>query len=127
MNTMKRIIFSLLLIIGCACMYAEPVRILGIGNSFTVDALEQHFQPLLTAEGVDAVIGYPYRGGTWLSQHDAWSNRTDTLPYNYKKFKGGNHSTSGEASYSLKMAMQDEPWDWVIIQSDHDSAGIYQS
>jgi hypothetical protein len=25
------------------------------------------------------------------------------------------------------MAMADEPWDWVIIQSDHDSAGIYKS
>lgn len=124
---MKRIIFSLLLIIGCASMYAEPVRILGIGNSFTVDALEQHFQPLLDAEGVDAVIGYPYRGGTFLSQHDAWSTRTDTLPYNYRKFKNGNYTTTGLASYSLKMAMEDEPWDWVIIQSDHDSAGIYQS
>ncbi|MBQ7631648.1 MAG: DUF4886 domain-containing protein [Paludibacteraceae bacterium] len=106
---------------------AEPVRILGIGNSFTVDALEQHMQPLLGAEGVDAVIGYPYRGGTWLSQHDAWSQRNDTLPYNYRKFKDGQFTSTGLGTYSLKMAMEDEPWDWVIIQSDHDSAGIYQS
>lgn len=120
----------LLFVLCSACALianAEPIRILGIGNSFTVDALEQHFQPLLTAEGKDAIIGYPYRGGTFLSQHDAWSNRTDTLPYNYRKFKNGQFSSTGLATYSLKMAVQDEPWDYVIIQSDHDSAGIYKS
>ena len=112
----------------CACVAkAEPVRILGIGNSFTVDALEQHFQPLLTAEGQEAIIGYPYRGGTFLSQHDAWSQRTDTLPYNYRKFKDGQFSSTGLGTYSLKMALEDEPWDYVLIQSDHDSAGIYKS
>lgn len=122
---------SFVLLFCCSLLsfvaYAEPVRITGIGNSFTVDALEQHFQPLLTAEGVDAVIGYPYRGGTWLSQHDAWSNRTDTLPYNYRKFKNGQFTSTGLATYSLKMALEDEPWDYVLIQSDHDSAGVYQS
>ena len=127
MHTMKRILSFLLLLFVLCAAYAEPVRILGIGNSFTVDALEQHFQPLLTAEGVDAIIGYPYRGGTFLSQHDAWSNRTDTLPYNYRKFKDGKFTSTGLATYSLKMAMQDEAWDYVLIQSDHDSAGIYKS
>lgn len=120
-------VIALLLFALVGTVSAEPVRIMGIGNSFTVDALEQHMQPLLTAEGVDAIIGYPYRGGTWLSQHDAWSHRNDTLPYNYRKFKDGNFTSTGLATYSLKMALEDEPWDWVIIQSDHDSAGIYKS
>lgn len=84
-------------------------------------------QPLCTAEGRDVILGYPYRGGTWLSQHDAWSNRTDTLPYNYRKFKNGQFSSTGLATYSLKMALEDEPWDYVFIQSDHDSVGIYKS
>ena len=128
LKTMKhRSTLIIILLFALSAMHAEPVRILGIGNSFTVDALEQHFQPLLTAEGVDAVIGYPYRGGTFLSQHDAWSSRTDTLPYNYRKFKDGKFSSTGLATYSLKMALQDEPWDYVMIQSDHDSAGIYKS
>jgi hypothetical protein len=124
---MKRILSCFLLLFALCAAYAEPVRILGIGNSFTVDALEQHFQPLCTAEGQDIIVGYPYRGGTWLSQHDAWSNRTDTLPYNYRKFKGGKFTSTGTGSYSLKMALADEAWDYVIIQSDHDSAGIYNS
>lgn len=126
---MKRF-FSLSLLfalLGISVVSADPVRILGIGNSFTVDALEQHFQPMLDAQGKQAVIGYPYRGGTWLCQHDAWSNRTDTLPYNYRKFVNGRLTTTGLATYNLSMAMADEPWDWVVIQSDHDSAGIYVS
>ena len=127
---MKRTILLLLLFVMCSVCtyvsYAEPVRILGIGNSFTVDALEQHFQPLLTAEGEDAIIGYPYRGGTFLSEHDKWSKR-DTLPYNYRKFKNGQFSSTGLGTYSLKMALEDEAWDYVLIQSDHDSAGIYTS
>ena len=124
---MKRTLFLVVFLYALCASFAEPVRIMGIGNSFTVDALEQHFQPLLTAEGKDAIIGYPYRGGTFLSQHDAWSQRTDTLPYNYRKFKNGQFTSTGLGTYSLKMALQDEPWDYVMIQSDHDSAGIYQS
>ena len=116
-----------LFLLSAGVVWAEPVRILGIGNSFTVDALEQHMQPLCTAEGRDVVIGYPYRGGTWLSQHDAWSNRTDTMPYNYRKFKNGQFTSTGLSTYNMTMAMEDEPWDYVIIQSDHDSAGIYRS
>lgn len=124
MKRLSTFLFSIFAIV--VVCYAEPVRILGIGNSFTVDALEQHFQPLLTAENQDAIIGYPYRGGTWLNQHDKWT-RQDTLPYNYRKFKNGNFTSTGLATYSLRMALQDEPWDYVIIQSDHDSAGIYKS
>lgn len=126
-HTKIHLILLLMICSACAYVQAEPVRIMGIGNSFTVDALEQHLQPLLTAEGQEAIIGYPYRGGTLLSQHDQWSSRTDTLPYNYRKFKNGQFTSTGLGTYSLKMALQDEPWDWVIIQSDHDSAGIYQS
>ena len=86
-------VFVLLLCIASAS-FATPLRVMGIGNSFTVDALEQHFQPLLDAQGEEAVIGYPYRGGTWLSQHDRWSTQ-DTLPYNYRKFENGQLTTTG--------------------------------
>lgn len=119
-------------LMGCAIVFAlvvqaDTVRILGIGNSFTVDALEQHFQPVLDAQGQDAIVGYPYRGGTWLSQHDAWSTRTDTMPYNYREFRDGKFTSTGLSTYNLTKAITLEPWDYVVIQSDHDSAGIYKS
>lgn len=60
---MKRTLFLVVFLYALCASFAEPVRIMGIGNSFTVDALEQHFQPLLTAEGKDAIIGYPTDAG----------------------------------------------------------------
>lgn len=126
-RTITLILLTICLMTVADVMWAEPVRILGIGNSFTVDAMEQHMQPLCTAENKEVILGYPYRGGTWLSQHDAWSNRTDTMPYNYRKFENGQFSSTGLGTYTLAMALEDEPWDYVFIQSDHDSAGIYRS
>ena len=84
-------------------------------------------QPLLEAEGREAIFGYPYRGGTVLSEHDQWSTRTDTMPYNYRKFSVGVQASPGVGAANMTIAMEDEPWDWVIIQSDHDSAGICKS
>jgi len=124
---MRSKIFLLILLTGITLASAQPVRILGIGNSFTVDALEQHFQPILDAHGDSAIVGYPYRGGTWLSQHDAWSSRTDTMPYNYREFRYGKYTTTGLSTYNLTMAITHEPWDYVILQSDHDSVGKYAS
>jgi len=106
---------------------AAPIRILGIGNSFTMDAMGRELQPIFTSEAQDVILGYPFRGGTWLSQHDAWSNRTDTMPYNYYEYRNGVQTTTGTSTYNMTMAVEHEPWDYVLIQSDHDSAGIYKS
>ncbi len=121
------ILLVILFSFGFSKIQAEPLRVLGIGNSFTVDALGQHMQPLLEAEGREAIFGYPYRGGTVLSEHDQWSTRTDTMPYNYRKFSVGVQASPGVGAANMTIAMEDEPWDWVIIQSDHDSAGICKS
>lgn len=68
---MKRLILSLcILLCTLSAFSANPVRIMGIGNSFTVDALEQHFQPILDSMGIDAIVGYPYLGGVPLCNHN---------------------------------------------------------
>lgn len=38
----------------------EVVRILSIGNSFSVDALENHFYELATAAGKKVIVGSMY-------------------------------------------------------------------
>lgn len=58
----KTLILAIQLLFGLI-VYAQTVKILGIGNSFTVDALEQHFQPILDSMGIDAIVAYPYKGG----------------------------------------------------------------
>lgn len=87
----------------------------------------RELQPIFTSEAQEVILGYPFRGGTWLSQHDAWSNRTDTMPYNYYEYRNGIQTTMGTSTYNMTMAVELEPWDYVIIQSDHDSSGIYSS
>ncbi|MBO5311156.1 MAG: DUF4886 domain-containing protein, partial [Bacteroidales bacterium] len=62
---MKRtlMILSILLVSAICSWAAEPVKILAIGNSFSEDALEEHFSGLVRAEGLDAVICNMYIGG----------------------------------------------------------------
>ncbi|MBQ0136747.1 MAG: DUF4886 domain-containing protein [Bacteroidales bacterium] len=106
---------------------SDTVRILGIGNSFTMDALQQHMMPIVIGQGKKAIVGYPYRGGTWQSEH-ATFYETNAKKYNYYKFDPeGNMSSTGSNSATLRGAIEDEPWDYVYIQSDHDSAGIVKS
>ena len=64
------------------------MKILCIGNSFTVDAFEDYLAPLGAADNVDFILGYPYKGGTTLAMHcDYVSN--NTAIYNYKKIVNG--------------------------------------
>ena len=103
------------------------VRILGIGNSFTQDALEAHIMPIILGQGKKAIVGYPYLGGCWQSRH-VQNYKNDTKAYNYYKIdEEGNMTSTGANGASLKQAITDEPWDYVFIQSDHDSTGIVKS
>ena len=51
--------------------YAErrQMKILAVGNSFTVDAVQDDLVPMAAADSIDLIIGYPYKGGTSLKQH----------------------------------------------------------
>lgn len=103
------------------------VRILGIGNSFTQDALEAHIMPIILGQGKKAIVGYPYLGGCWQSLH-VQNYKNDTKAYNYYKYdEEGKQTSTGKNGASLKQAITDERWDYVFIQSDHDSTGIVKS
>ena len=103
------------------------VRILGIGNSFTQDALEAYIMPIILGQGKKAIVGYPYLGGCWQSLH-VQNYKNDTKAYNYYKYdEEGKQTSTGKNGASLKQAITDERWDYVFIQSDHDSTGIVQS
>jgi len=62
-------ILSILLVSAICSWAAEPVKILAIGNSFSEDALEEHFSGLVRAEGLDAVICNMYIGGCSIERH----------------------------------------------------------
>ena len=103
----------------------KTIHILGIGNSFTVDMLEQHFAPLCAGQGINVVIGYPYAGGTVFTEHVQYY-KNGTKAYDYRKWANGKSSATGEKTATLKQALLDEPWDMVTYQS-YGSAMTYES
>ena len=69
---------------ACATENEKVVKILAIGNSFSVDALEQHFYDLAKAEGKTVVVGNLFIGGCSLQRH--LDNAINDKPaYSYRK------------------------------------------
>ncbi len=120
---MKKTALSLLfsILAFAACQAAEPIKILAIGNSFTVDAVQEDLVPLAAADGVDIIVGYPYRGGTTLEQHRMFG-AADSAVYNYRKNVGGN--VTHRRGSTLDYAIADEDWDWVVLQPYFHPTGL---
>ena len=126
---MKRIITYLLvplaIMLASPLSHAETKRILAIGNSFSYDAVLQELLPVVRSGGDDLVVGFPYKGGTTLQQH--WQYITDKEKiYNYYTIKNGKTTSTGSATRSLdENIIASEPWDVVVIQTDHNYSGAY--
>ncbi len=126
---MKRIITYLLvplaIMLASPLSHAETKRILAIGNSFSYDAVLQELLPVVRSGGDDLVVGFPYKGGTTLEQH--WQYITDKEKiYNYYTIKNGKTTSTGSATRSLdENIIASEPWDVVVIQTDHNYSGAY--
>ncbi len=98
-------------------------RVLCIGNSFTVDAVEDYLSPICRSVGKQVIIGYPYKGGTTLEQHMGYINTSNAI-YNYRKIdEEGTHTA--QASTIFDVGLKDEYWDYVVIQTDHNYSGVY--
>lgn len=106
--------------------FSKTIRILGIGNSFTVDLLDQHFVPLCQGEGLNVIVGYPYQGGTTLAEHVSYYNNGSKV-YDYRKWTNGVLRKTGENTATLKQALQDEPWDLVLVQSRGSVTSYYDA
>ncbi len=91
----------------------RPIKIFAIGNSFTVDAVQDQLVPLAASDSVTIEVSFPYRGGTSLKEH--WQFiQSDTAIYNYRKNIGGKVHRLGRKSMSE--ALRDDSYDWVVLQ-----------
>ena len=82
----------------------DTIRILAVGNSFSVDAMEYLF-PLCRAGGMRVVLGNLYIGGCSLDTH--WKNIQGCLPaYTYFKNTDGEWLSTPDAS--LRQALAEE-------------------
>ena len=100
----------------------RSLKILAIGNSFSVDAMENHLYDLLKSADYDQVIlGNLYIGGCSLDTH--WNNiSTNTNAYEFRK-NDDNGEWVKTANYSALTALQEETWDIITVQQASPDSG----
>lgn len=100
--------------------YKDSLKVLAIGNSFSVDGME-YLWNICDDQGIETIVlGNLYIGGCTLDTH--WnniSNKTNAYTY-YKNTTGKWVST---ASVSVQTAIADEEWDVITIQQASGSSG----
>ena len=130
---MKKMIYILLITIlsFTTCFGASAgetdkvIKILSIGNSFSVDALEQHFYDLAKAEGIEVIVGNMYIGGCTLQRH--LNNAIDDKPaYTYYKI-GVDGEKAVTKKVTLSHALADEAWDYISFQQQSGRSGLYET
>lgn len=102
----------------------QVLRVLAIGNSFSIDALEQSFVPICQAEGVTAVVGNLYIPSCSLSMH-AENARHDSVAYSFRTCVDGQHWDTIPAS--IRMALAAQPWDVITLQQASNESGVAAS
>lgn len=115
----------LALLLICPRSYAETKRILVVGNSFSFDAVLQELLPVVRSGGDDIIVGFPYKGGTTLQLHWQYITNNEKI-YNYYVIKDGKTTSTGSNTKCMdESIIASEPWDVVVIQTDHNYSGAY--
>lgn len=98
----------------------KPLRILAIGNSFSMNAM-RHLHQIASADGADITAVNLYIGGCSLERH--MNNvRADAREYDYQK----NGVSTGEKK-SIREGLLDGPWDYVTMQQVSSLSGVPES
>ena len=100
----------------------RSLKILAIGNSFSVDAMKNHMYDLLKSADYDQVIlGNLYIGGCSLDTH--WNNINNSVSaYQYQKNDDNGQWTYTENATAMD-ALLDENWDVITIQQASPDSG----
>ena len=127
---MKRIISLLIVFVAFSanCYAQDVVRVLAIGNSFSADVVEQNLHELAKAQGKSLIIGNLYIGGCTLERH--WKNiRSARRSYAYRKIaeNGQKVGIAKQVKYSIQAALDDEPWDFIMLQQQSGLSGVQSS
>ncbi len=114
--------------IACACGDArteaipatKSVKILAIGNSFSVDSM-QYLWNILKDGGVEKItLGNLYIGGCPIDKH-ATNIAGNANAYTYYKNTSGSWTTT--KSYSVHRAVVEEEWDIITVQQASNESG----
>lgn len=104
---------------------SEPLKVLAIGNSFSMDAVEQNLHEIAAAADVRMIIGNMYIGGCSIDRHVS-NLESDSPSYSYRKISLEGVMTTTE-NYTLSKAIADEKWDYVSVQQVSQDSGVSSS
>ena len=97
------------------------LKILAIGNSFSVDSMQYVYEVAEAAGVKEIVLGNLYIGGCTLATH--LSNATnDSASYTYYKNTSGTWATTND--YKISTAVQSDDWDFISFQQASGYSGV---
>ena len=98
---------------------AVPVRILAIGNSYSVDSTTYLWSVCNDAGVKNLIVGNAEIGGSSLEDH--WSNiQNGETQYGYHKYTADGVLNS---KATFLGALQDEAWDYIVLQQNSSMSG----
>lgn len=104
----------------------DTLKILGIGNSFTDDAMI-YIPQLLERMGIkNVVLGKLAYSGCSLQQHTEYYNNNSKV-YTFETQSGANRNWNTTLNYTFKDAISSTDWDIIILQQVSDQAGVYDT
>ncbi len=99
----------------------KSLKILAVGNSFSVDAMEYVYQIAKSVGVEEIVLGDLYIGSCTLETHAKHSALNDGA-YKYYKNSTGTWTTTDGVSFME--GLKDEDWDYITVQQSSKVAGF---
>ena len=91
----------------------REMKVLCIGNSFSIDAVENNLVELAAERGIELKVGNLYIGGCSLKRH-ALNVRGDSAVYSYRVMTREGRVVTD--SVSILQALESDEWDVVTMQ-----------
>ena len=102
----------------------KSIKILAIGNSFSVDAMEYLYGILSDVGYTDITLGNLYIGGCSLETH-ASHFTSNNASYTY--YKNTDNKWTSTASYAPHTALTEQEWDFISMQQASGVSGVASS
>lgn len=103
---------------------SQKIKVLGIGNSFTVDATV-YLREIAVADGVDLEVTSMQIGGSTLEMH--WTNaQSNEALYAYAKYYGNDMRTF-YSNVDLRSVILSDNWDYIVVQQVSHFSGMYET
>ncbi len=100
------------------------LKILGIGNSYTMDSMEYYYQIAKDAGAEELTLAYLYYGGSSLKNHVEFAE-TESASYTFYRNETGTWKNTKEQTFLDGLTAED--WDIIVIQQQSKNAAVASS